>query len=359
MFLARPQLRLPVFRTGDRIYTWLDIMLDAMLHGDWADFERHLAHGAACAAEADRTDAWPDPADVEAASNDFRYARDLITSEETEAWLERMGFDMEIWSDVLTRDILRSRWPELRSALPADAAVVTAIDNTLISAEGICSGRFTQFAQRLAERAAVAQTADNPGDETDVDTVINAAKTRNAAWFKAMPHDQLDQKLRQLARIASRAANQLAAAITPAAMATHLDRYRLDWLRIDLERLDFKTDAAAREAEWCVREDGLSLSDVAIESRRSVTDERALLDTLPATLRHAVLSASPGELVGPIEVDGRFIVAHILAKTPAVLDDPLIRARAERSVADAVRSKAVLSQVKWIERLERIEEPAS
>ena len=170
---------------------------------------------------------------------------------------------------------------------------------------------------------------------------------------------QLDHKLRQLARIASRAGSQLAAAITPAAMATHLDRYRLDWLRVDLERLDFMTDAAAREAECCVREDGLTLSEVAIESRRSVTDERALLDTLPAALRHAVLSASPGELVGPIEIDGRFIVAQILAKTPATLDDPLIRARAGRSVADAVRSKAVLSQVKWIERLERIEEPTS
>jgi hypothetical protein len=89
-------------------------MLDAMLHGDWVDFERHLAHGAACAAEAERTNGWPDPADIDAAMNDFRYARDLLTSEETEAWLERMHFDVEIWSDVLTRDILRARWPQAR-----------------------------------------------------------------------------------------------------------------------------------------------------------------------------------------------------------------------------------------------------
>jgi hypothetical protein len=192
-----------------------------------------------------------------------------------------------------------------------------------------------------------------------VDTVINDARTSHAAWFEAVSHDDLDQTLHHLARIASRAGNQLAAALTPAAMATHLDRYRLDWLRIDLERLDLKTEAAAREAEWCVREDGLTLSEVAIESRRSVTDERVLLDALPAALRQAVLSAPPGGLVGPIEVAGRFVVAHVLAKTPATLDDPLIRARAERSVADAVRSKAVLSHVKWIERLERVEEPTS
>jgi len=359
VFLARPQLRKPVFRTGDHTYTWLDVLLDSMLNGDWADFERHLAHGAACAAEAERTGSWPDPAEIEAASNDFRYARDLLTSEETEAWLERVGFDMDVWSTVITRDLLRSRWADRLSERPADAGHVTSLDDTLVSAEGLCSGLFTQFAQRLAERAAVAHLAGDPGHDADVDTMIAAARMRNAAWLDAVAHGQLDQKLRHLAGIASRARTELAAAITPAAVAAHVDRYRLDWLRVDLERLDFETAAAAQEAEWCVREDGLTLSEVAIESRRSVTDERALLDALPPALRHAVLSASPGELVGPIEVDGRFIVAHLVAKTPATLDDAVVRARAERSVADALRSKAVLSQVIWIERLERIEEPTA
>lgn len=354
VFLARSQLRTPVFRTGDRTYTWLDVLLDAMLHGDWADFERHLIHGQACAAEAERTDRWPDAAEIEAASNDFRYARDLLTSEETEAWLERVGFDMDVWSTVLTRDVLRSRWPDL-AVLLAGAGAVTTIEETLISAEGICSGLFTQFAQRLAERAAVARTSDDPGSEANVITMIEAARTRNAPWLAALPDRELDESLRHLGAIASRAGSALAAAITPAALAVHLERYRLDWLRVDLERLDFDTEAAAREAEWCVREDGLTLSEVAIESRRSVMDQRALLDALPVSLRPAVLSASPGELVGPIEVEGRFVVAHLVAKTSPTLDDAVVRARAERSIGASLRSKAVLAHVTWIERLERLE----
>ena len=50
--------------------------------------------------------------------------------------------------------------------------------------------------------------------------------------------------------------------------------------RVDLERVSFNTADAAREAICCVRDDGLTLTDVAIESRRAVRDTRDLLERI-------------------------------------------------------------------------------
>ena len=56
--------------------------------------------------------------------------------------------------------------------------------------------------------------------------------------------------------------------------------------------MSFDTADAAREAICCVRDDGLTLTDVAIESRRAVRDTRDLLERIEPELRDVVLSAS-------------------------------------------------------------------
>jgi hypothetical protein len=100
----------------------------------------------------------------------------------------------------------------------------------------------------------------------------------------------------------------------------------------------------------CVREDGLSLIEVAMESGRAIRDTRVLLESLDPELQDAVLSAGVDQLVGPIAVDAGYEVVWVAGKATADLSDPLVRARAEAAVVQQVVSRAVLSHVRWWHR---------
>ena len=338
-----------MFHVGARSYTWLDVLLGAIVSGHWGRFETRLNAGAACAAAAERLDAWPDASEVEEAATAFRYERDLLSSEETEAWLERAGLSLETWSDVLARDVLRTRWADRLPALVHDAPIALALGDELIAAEGICSGMFGEFSRALAERAAIAVSVAGAPDAGAIAAHVAAVRQVHAGWLAGLDAVDLEPRLRHLAEVDAGHAGAARAALTEAALARHLDRCRLEWMRVDLERLSFSSAEAAREAAWCVREDGLTLSDVAIESRQPVQDIRTLLDELAEPLRAAVLSARVDDVVGPVEAGGRYDVAVVVSKTAATLADPLVRARAEHSVVEALTTRAVLSHVTWVD----------
>lgn len=328
----------------------LDVLLGAMVRGDWQRFEAHVTAGAAYAAEAERTGGWPDAHEIEEAATGFRYARDLLTTEETEAWLAHAGLNLETWLEVLARNLLRARRGVRVAASEDTAPAALAIDEALLAAEGVCSGMFADFARTLAERMAVAEQADGVLDADDITAEVARVRHAHAAWLAGCDPVELEGPLTHLVSVEAVYAAVVAAAVTDTLLSLHLDRHRLEWLRVDLERLTFATAEAAREAAWCVREDGLTLSDVAVESRQPVHDVRALLDSLDEPLRDAVLSAQLDEVVGPVEINGRFAVALVVGKTPPTLADPLVRARAERSIVEALTAKAVLSHVAWVEK---------
>ena len=234
-------------------------------------------------------------------------------------------------------------------ALMNDAPAALVPGEELIAAEGICSGMFGDFARALAERAAVAESAAGAPDPRAIAAQVADVQQAHAAWLAGLDTVDLEQRLSHLASVDAGHAGAARAALTEAALSRHLDRCRLEWMRIDLERLSFSTAEAAREAASCVREDGLTLSDVAIESRQPVQDVRTLLDDLDEPLRAAVLSARIDDLVGPVEAGGRYDVAVVVGKTPATLADPLVRLRAEYAVVEALTRKAVLSHVTWVD----------
>lgn len=332
----------PVVRVGERTYTWRDVVLFAMAAGEWEPFVATLSRGLACGADAEANGDWPDDSTLDQAATAFRYDRDLLTSEETEAWLERHGLDLDSWSDALMREVLRR---DRGDRVTADVLAPADIDDATLIAEGVCTGAFDRWAGMLAARAAVAhlQDAASPDDDGSGDIVA-----RHAPWLDGL--DGVDAQLAPIVRALAADRAAVAAAVTAEALAIHVDRARLDWVRVDLERITFPSVDAAREAALCVREDGLTLSEVAIESRLPVVDARTLLDALDPALRDAVLSASPGDTIGPIETPGGVVVAHVVGKAAASLDDPLVRARAERSVVDTLRERALVSHARWLQR---------
>jgi hypothetical protein len=348
--LNSPRWREKVFSVATRDYVWLDVFLAAMLRGDWQPFERRLVEGQACLAEAERRDAWPDSKRLEEAATAFRYDRDLLTTDETIAWLDRSGLSLDDWTDFLMRGLLRDEWSDQIGVLVETHAPKARADGAFL-AEGICSDVFDQWLKTLAGRAAIAAAAPaNANVGADHRPRVDETCAAHAEWLVGLDASEVVQRLTRLAEFEAAFVDHAAVSRTPEALALQLARNRLDWMRVDLERLSFDEADAAREAAWCVREDGMTLSEVAIESRMTVRDTRELLERLEPELRDAVLSASVDQLIGPLQVGDRHEVAWVVGKAQAELTDPLVRARAEESALEQLVSKAILSHVRWVER---------
>jgi hypothetical protein len=350
--LSSPRWRQKVFTVQSREYQWIDAFLYAMVRGDWAAFEQQLYEGLACAAEAVEAEMWADEAKIDEAATAFRYDRDLLTTEETMAWLEHGGLTLEDWTDFIARSVLRNEWSGRLPTLVERHRAKLSVTDANFAAEGLCSPIFRQFAMTLAGRAAMAATLD-PSEPVPAGRPFKIAKlvSRHAVWLDGFDSTELAERLSHLSRVETHFLASAEAAKTDQALALQVGRNRLEWMRVDLERLSFTDADAAREAALCVREDGLTLTDVGLESRQPIRDTAGILERLEPELRDAVLSGTVDELIGPIQIGDRFELATIVAKIPADVSDSLVRARAEEAVIEQMMSKAILAHVRWAERI--------
>ncbi len=341
-----------VFSVDGREYQWLDIFLAAMLRGEWRAFETRLVEGLACLAEAAEKQYWPDAGRIDAAASAFRYDRDLLTSDATIAWLEQEDLTLDDWTNFLVGRLLVEEWRDRLAPLVDRHAPSLTVTDGAFAAEGICSGVFDALASTLAGRAAVAATAANP--ELDNATVDNARLERtrknHLAWLEPMEPALPADRLIFLDRLDSTFDAQARARATPDALAAQLTRNRLEWVRVDLERLSFTTADAAREAAWCVREDGLTLDDIAVDLGLAVHDSSELIERLEPEVREAVLGANVDQLIGPLKVGDRHEVIWVVGKAVPDLADQVVSARAVTAVVDQLVATAIRSQVRWMGR---------
>ena len=352
--LLNSRWRQKVFSVGPREYAWLDVFLAAMLRGEWRLFERRFAEGLACmaAVAADPQAAWPDDRQIEEAAHTFRYERDLVASDEIISWLDRAGLTIDAWTDYLVRRLLHDRWCDHLDDLPPQHTASVTVDDIEFATEGLCSGTFDRFARALAGRAAasVHQDALDHGAFATDGSCVGQLRAQHAAWLDTLHPGDVSERIMHLAQLESGFHTQARAAASVDALASQVARHRLEWTRVDLERVSFDTADAAREAICCVRDDGLTLTDVAIESRRAVRDTRDLLERIEPEVRDAVLSASVDQVVGPVTVGPRYEVVCVVDKRPADLADPLVRERAEAAVIEQMVARAVLMHVRWAGR---------
>ena len=348
-FLANPRWQQTVFTVQPTDYDWIDVFLYAMVRGDWPAFEERLYEGLVCTAEANESQMWADEAKVDEAATAFRYDRDLLTTEETMEWLEKAGLTLEDWTDFLSRNILRDEWSLRLPTLLERHRATVAVTDAAFAAEGLCSPIFKEYATTLAGRAALAATLD-PAAAVTVGRPFKIAKlvSRHAMWLEGVDSEDLALRLTHLSSVESHFKAQAEALRTEQMLSLQVSRHRLDWMRVDLERLTFDDESAAREAVLCIKEDGLTLEDVAVDSHQTVRDTPEILERLEPELRDAVLSANVDELIGPIPIGDRFEVAMLVGKKAADLDDSLVRTRAEEAVVENLISKAILSHVRWV-----------
>src|SRR5207253_3063942 len=90
--------------------------------------------------------------------------------------------------------------------------------------------------------------------------------------------------------------------VTPKRIESKIADHRLDWIHYDCRYLWFPEKRIAREAAWCLSEDGLSLDEIARDARRIVQHWSFYLDEVMPLVRSQFLAARPGDWLGPINM---------------------------------------------------------
>ncbi|MEO8431049.1 MAG: hypothetical protein ABI592_06025 [Acidobacteriota bacterium] len=344
-------LDLPAFAVGEETYSWQDVVLAAMVRGDWAALEVQTREGLALAHWAENAGERPSDEDLDAVAQEFRYERDLIAAEEMEVWLARFGLTVDDWMGAIERAMLRSAHPEE----VGDALARFSVDESEVSrsapADAVCSGALPRFAMALAARAAIANRsgAEPPRafEEGRSAERTGRMSSIDAAFARLGFPPANDGRVAALARLEEGFEEFSRRLADPSAIRGQIEAHRLDWILLDWRALVFSEEAAAREAALCLREDGESLEAVAEDAHLSIVETRAYLGDVDASARPELLSARPGDFVGPLRIEDVFHVLQLRGKTMPSEEDPEVRNRAETSLRSKVTDQEVAARVRW------------
>jgi hypothetical protein len=314
----------PLFTVAGRTYAWEDVLIGTELRGELAVLERQTRLGLACLKRlAAEPDALP-PETLRAAAAHFRHEHNLLAADELDGWLAARDLTVADWNAYLRRLLLRQLWAAELEQIASVLAVGDEEVEAALPAEAACTGFLRRAAERLAEDAALVAEADAVEDADDRNAFIGAL-TRNAEAVRG--------------RVPS-----------PADVEREVAAHTLDWIRVDTVALELAEPEAAREAALCVRVDGRTLSDVAGDSGVPAGELVLYLEDAEPELRTALVSASPGELIGPFERPSGQLLLELRSKTAPSTADPELVRRASAVLAARVVERELRDRVVWHER---------
>jgi hypothetical protein len=316
----------------ERSFTVADIVVAGIGSGRWQALEDESADGVAALAAAGEP-----PADARRElATAFRYERGLLAREDLERWLADRDVTTADWLGHLNRRLARQFAPDVHGG---DAAPVLRVD-------AFCSGVLRACAEDLvADAAAARATGTHFADETDVVDLVRRARATVA--LAELEEDMLERSARAVASLA-RARLQLEHdAATGEAVSERVRANALGWLAFETEELTSTSEDAAREARLCVREDGATLAEVAGELGTRLVERTRVFAETESDLAARLAAASPGELVGPLETDGGYLLARLRAKRPPSADDPLVVERARAEVVAETIARHAAGRVTW------------
>jgi len=320
-----------VFSIGRQQYYWDDVILSARLRGNWADLEKELHEGIACLKRLDEAEEELDPEALESAANDFRYQRDLLTTEEAEAWLNRWGLSAESWMEYLQRFILRRKWADQLVEIVARYRVTKKEIHKSLHTEAICSGYLARFARALAARASAHEKALESG------WVRDEPKSAEAAG-----------RIRLLEANYQRFCDHM---VDAQGIKNEIYSHRLDWIRFQCRYVLFPQEQMAREAALCARDDGMQLDEVAANASIALQNATIYLDEVEPSLRDRFLSAEKGALIGPLNWDKAFGLFLVEDKIIPAVEDPEIKQRAQETLLESAVNREINKRAKWHARL--------
>ncbi|MDQ6861113.1 MAG: hypothetical protein M3032_08160 [Verrucomicrobiota bacterium] len=338
-----------IFSSGSAEYSVRDVIDAAHFRGElaspWRDHLRRIAaeeHAGSSGAEVER-------AAIDEASVAFRYEYDLITAEETERWLEARTLTLGDFSEYFVRQYWDKTFGSRASGAEIAFVEASIEQRELFATELILSGELDRLAVRLAWRVAARATLKEPPDEaaldeerqrfsqrhaSDAETWLNALG-RTGSWFDEM------LELEAACRISS------ARVLTPDGFKREISSLRLPLTRLEVEMIELDSRDAASEALMCVREDGMSMEEVARDGRYPFSRREMVLEEVPIEQQQNFLSQTPGSILDPQPRDDGYVLSRLIAKHEPSIDDPQVRARIEQRLLQRHFADLTAGRIKW------------
>lgn len=340
-----------VFSLGPVPYTVRDIFDAAWFRGEMQPMWDNLLRLMACEERAVEEERDPDEDAIDSAAQTFRYDHDLITAEETERWLAERGLDLVAFSDYFARHY----WEETLgdSVTPRTMAYTSAPAELreLLTTELVLSGELDRMAARLSWRVALVESGEKAPERAvaqareDVAARLRKESIALSDWLAALGRNE--EWLDEMARLEAAFAACRERVSTPQARKRELGSLRLQLTVFEVEIIEFDSQDAAREALFCVRDDGMSMEEVAREGRYPFRREQILLEDIPPEIQQQFLSVSPGETLDPMELEGSHRLFRIAGKSEPDPEDAAVRERVERRILDRHFTDLVSRHVRW------------
>ena len=323
---------------GTQEYTARDAIDGAIFRGEldekWQKFLRHIA----AEERADELELELDESAISAAAEEFRYRHDLITAEETEAWLANRGLTFDDFSDYFARQYCMGAVDEGVSGEPIVYTSAPQELRHLFVAELILSGQLDDMTVKLMRRLAARCAGKEPGSEA-IDAEkrkffhrIGVEPAHLAHWLEEMGRDS--QWLNETLAIEAVYGAHCETLLVPEARQRELMTLRLRLTRFEVELIELESQDAAQEALFCVREDGMSLEEVATDGRYPYRVANFLLEDLPAEVQQKYLSVSQGDLLAPMPRSDGFALCRVVKKIEPRLEDPTVKLRVDQRLLD-------------------------
>lgn len=316
---------LPAFQCGQRPFTLLDILHAAELQGALPPFRERWQARWVTAGRAAALGREPDVSEIEAATDAFRYARDLVSAEECDRWLGQLGLEFTDLSSSVSRRLQAELAEELPSA--GEPPVLAGAEEAFFI-DAILAPEFPIWARALAWRAALAVEQDGWGGG-------------DFGWVKDVWREW-DERYR----------TTCVALAIPGQRQRGLQQQWMNLTRVTFEFGGFDSESAAREAICCVRVDGDSLAEVAGLNGLPCQTLEVLIEDLPAEWRPVLASARPGDVNLVTGAESGIQVLRLLNRREPRLDDPGVLARIDEQIISTHFRELESRHVRWLVQLE-------
>ena len=275
---------------------------------------------------------------INEAAESFRYQHDLITAEETEQWLGARGLTLDDFSDYLARQYWRGAFDEDIEPEDVDFTSAPPELRELFTLELILSGELSRLTTQLMWRLAALAAGPNEDPEAiaaerqrffDRNKISVAELSdwqnrigRDGEWFDEM--------------LATEAAycQRCDALLDPQVRKKELAMLRIPLTRLEAEVIELESPDAAREALFCIREDGMSMEEVAAEGRYPYRRIALLQEDAPSELQQKFLSVAVGDVLEPLARGDGFELYRITKKLEPQLDDPSVQQRIDQRLVE-------------------------
>jgi hypothetical protein len=161
---------------------------------------------------------------------------------------------------------------------------------------------------------------------------VNIEPAQLADWLEELGRDS--QWLNEMLAIEAAYRTHCDALLVPEARQRQLMALRLHLMRFEIELMELESHDAAKEALFCLREDGMSMEEVAGEGRYPYRCVDFCLEEIPADAQQKYLSVSPGHVLGPIPHGDGFELCRIIKKIEPRLEDPMVKSRVEQRLLE-------------------------